>query len=173
MGSVHQFAEATHPLPGRKAVRRSNYFWPGIRVWRQPKMNHADDHAAPGRSASESSHGDVRPAAPLAGVRWVGSGRKAAVARPSDVIRHGHRGYYLQLTRFIAAAAVLVLRWFGWCNPTSGHVLPQQKILSDQIPLAADEWCLAATTRYFAINCFRSGFDLDDLIERVAVRAME
>jgi hypothetical protein len=51
--------------------------------------------------------------------------------------------------------------------------LPQQKILDDQIPLAADEWCLATTARYSAINCIRSGFDFDDLIKRVAVRAME
>ena len=58
--------------------------------------------------------------------------------------------------------------------PTSGtSPFPQQKILDDQIPLAADERCLATKARYFVANCFRSDFDFDDLIERVAVRAME
>jgi len=66
--------------------------------------------------------------------------------------------------------------WFRWRVPhfwTRPASRSQQKILDDQIPLAADEWCLATTARYFAINCIRSGFDFDDLIKRVAVRAME
>ena len=51
--------------------------------------------------------------------------------------------------------------------------LPHQKILENQIPFAASKWIAAITALYRAINRFRSWFDCDDLIERVAVRAME
>jgi hypothetical protein len=51
--------------------------------------------------------------------------------------------------------------------------LPHQKILENQIPFAAGEWIAATTALYRAINRFGSWFDSDDLIERVAVRAME
>ena len=51
--------------------------------------------------------------------------------------------------------------------------LPHQKILENQIPFAAREWIAATTALYRAINRFGSWFDSDDLIERVAFRAMQ
>jgi hypothetical protein len=51
--------------------------------------------------------------------------------------------------------------------------LPHQKILEDQIPLAARQWSAATTALYLAINCIGSGFDFDDAIKCVAGRAME
>jgi hypothetical protein len=51
--------------------------------------------------------------------------------------------------------------------------LLNQKILEDQIPFAASQWSTATTARYLAINRFWSGFDFDDAIQCVAVRAME
>jgi hypothetical protein len=51
--------------------------------------------------------------------------------------------------------------------------LPHQKILENQIPFAAGKWIAATTALYRAVNRFGSRFDSDDLIERVAVRAME
>jgi len=51
--------------------------------------------------------------------------------------------------------------------------LTHQKILGDQISFAASQWRAAIPALYLAINRFGSGFDFDDSIERVAVRAME
>ena len=51
--------------------------------------------------------------------------------------------------------------------------LPHQKILEDQIPLAARQWSAATTALYLAINCIGSGLDFDDAIKCVAGLAME
>jgi hypothetical protein len=50
---------------------------------------------------------------------------------------------------------------------------PHQKILQDKIAFAAHESSAATTALYFAINRFRSGFDLNHAVERVATRAMK
>jgi len=51
--------------------------------------------------------------------------------------------------------------------------LTHQKILKDQIPFTAGQWRAAIPALYLAINRFGSGFDFNDSIDRVAVRAME
>ena len=48
-----------------------------------------------------------------------------------------------------------------------------KEIFEDQIPLAAGQWAAAVATRYLYVRRFGSGFDFDDPIKRVAIRAME
>jgi hypothetical protein len=55
-------------------------------------------------------------------------------------------------------------------NPTG---VPQQKILHDEAAFASRQRSAAGTTSDRATNGFRTGFHLDDLIERIAVRTIE
>lgn len=54
----------------------------------------------------------------------------------------------------------------------SGRV-PQQEILDHKLTFATGKRTTAGAARNLAIDCFRSGFDFDDLIRRIAVWAME
>jgi hypothetical protein len=50
---------------------------------------------------------------------------------------------------------------------------PQQKILHNEFCFAAGEWPTASAARYFTISRLRAGFDFDDVIESLAIRAFE
>jgi hypothetical protein len=49
---------------------------------------------------------------------------------------------------------------------------PQQEILHDEFSIAGSEWS-ATTARYFAISGFWAGLDFDDVVEGVAILALE
>jgi hypothetical protein len=51
--------------------------------------------------------------------------------------------------------------------------VPQQKILDNEFALAASKWSAAITAGYLAISGFWTGFDFDDVIDRLAIRAFE
>ena len=51
--------------------------------------------------------------------------------------------------------------------------VPQQEILDHKLTFATGKRTTAGAARNLAIDCFRSGFDFDDLIQRIAVWAME
>ena len=51
--------------------------------------------------------------------------------------------------------------------------LAQQEILDDELALAPSKRGAASATRYLAIDGLRPGFDFDDVIECIAVRAIE
>jgi hypothetical protein len=50
---------------------------------------------------------------------------------------------------------------------------PQKEILHDEFSFAARKWPTTSAARYLAINGFRSGFNFDDVVEGVAIRAPE
>jgi hypothetical protein len=47
--------------------------------------------------------------------------------------------------------------------------VPQQEILDHKLTFATGKRTTAGAARNLAIDCFRSGFDFDDLIQRIAV----
>jgi hypothetical protein len=49
----------------------------------------------------------------------------------------------------------------------------QQEILYDELAIAGSQRPATDAAGYRAINRFRSGFDFDNMIERIAVRTME
>jgi hypothetical protein len=51
--------------------------------------------------------------------------------------------------------------------------VPQQEILDHKLSFTTGKGTTADAACYLAIDCFRSGFDFDDLIQRIAVWAME
>jgi hypothetical protein len=51
--------------------------------------------------------------------------------------------------------------------------VPQQEILDHKLTLATGKWTTAGAAGYLAIDGFRSSFDLDDLIQRITVWAVE
>ena len=51
--------------------------------------------------------------------------------------------------------------------------LPQQKILHDEFAVAAREWSTTSAARYFTVSRFWTGFNFDNLVKRVAIRALE
>ena len=50
---------------------------------------------------------------------------------------------------------------------------PRQEILDHKLTFATGKRTTSGAARNLAIDCFRSGFDFDDLIQRIAVWAME
>jgi hypothetical protein len=50
---------------------------------------------------------------------------------------------------------------------------PQQEILHNEFRFATREWSAASPARYFAISRLRAGFDFDDVVESLAIRAFE
>jgi len=50
--------------------------------------------------------------------------------------------------------------------------LAQQEILDDELAVAPSKRGAASATRYLAIDGLRPGFDFDDVIECIAVRAL-
>lgn len=53
--------------------------------------------------------------------------------------------------------------------PLNAPALPQQKILDDKLAFASRKWAATCLASYLAIS-FRTDFDSDDAIERVAIR---
>jgi hypothetical protein len=62
---------------------------------------------------------------------------------------------------------------FALCPPPRARSLPQEEILEHELAFPSGKRAAASTARYPAIIRLRSGFDFDDLIERIAVRARE
>jgi hypothetical protein len=50
---------------------------------------------------------------------------------------------------------------------------PQQKILHNELAIAAGKRSAASAARYFTISRFRAGFDFDDVVESLTIRAFE
>src|SRR6516164_1112233 len=50
---------------------------------------------------------------------------------------------------------------------------PQQEVFENELSLSRHQRAAAGAARYFAIIRLRTGFDFDDLIERIAVWARE
>jgi hypothetical protein len=50
---------------------------------------------------------------------------------------------------------------------------PQKEILQDELPIAGGKRSAANSARYITVNGLWSGFGFDDLIKRVAMRALE
>jgi hypothetical protein len=50
---------------------------------------------------------------------------------------------------------------------------PQQKILHDEFAFAARQRSTASAARYFTISRLRAGFDFDDVVESLTIRALE
>jgi hypothetical protein len=50
---------------------------------------------------------------------------------------------------------------------------PQQKILHDEFRFAARQRSAASAARYFTISRLRAGFDFDDVVESLTIRAFE
>jgi hypothetical protein len=50
---------------------------------------------------------------------------------------------------------------------------PQQEILHNEFCFAAREWSAASAARYFTISRLRAGFDIDDVVESLTIRAFE
>jgi hypothetical protein len=50
---------------------------------------------------------------------------------------------------------------------------PQKKILHDEFCFAAREWSAASAARYLTISRLRAGFDFDDVVESLTIRAFE
>jgi hypothetical protein len=50
---------------------------------------------------------------------------------------------------------------------------PQQEILHNEFCFAAREWSAASAARYFTISRLRAGFDFDDVVESLTIRAFE
>ena len=51
--------------------------------------------------------------------------------------------------------------------------IPQKKIFQDELPIAGGKRSAANSARYITVNGLRSGFGFDDLMKRVAMRALE
>ena len=51
--------------------------------------------------------------------------------------------------------------------------MPQQKILEEEFPLAGPQRTAASTARYLAIIGFWASLNLDDVVERAAMRTFE
>jgi hypothetical protein len=51
--------------------------------------------------------------------------------------------------------------------------LPQQEILHNEFCFAAGEWSAANAARYLTIIGLRVGFDFDDVVESLTIRALE
>jgi hypothetical protein len=51
--------------------------------------------------------------------------------------------------------------------------ISQQEILDRKFAFAPRKRATAGAARYLTVDGFRTGFDSDDLIERIAVRAIE
>jgi hypothetical protein len=50
---------------------------------------------------------------------------------------------------------------------------PQQEILHNEFCFAAREWSTASAAGYFTIIRLRAGFDFDDVVESLTIRAFE
>jgi hypothetical protein len=50
---------------------------------------------------------------------------------------------------------------------------PQQEILHNEFCFAAREWSAASAARYFTLSRLRAGFDFDDVVESLTIRALE
>ncbi len=59
------------------------------------------------------------------------------------------------------------------CPPPQLARAVQEEIFEDKLTVAAVEGGAASATPHLAVNGLRPGLDLDDLIQRVAVRALE
>jgi hypothetical protein len=50
---------------------------------------------------------------------------------------------------------------------------PQEEILHNEFCFAAGEWSAASEARYLTISRLRAGFDFDDVVESLTIRALE
>ena len=50
---------------------------------------------------------------------------------------------------------------------------PQEEILHNELCFAAGEWSAANAARYLTISRLRAGFDFDDVVESLTIRALE
>jgi hypothetical protein len=50
---------------------------------------------------------------------------------------------------------------------------PQEEILHNEFCFAAGEWSAASAARYLTISRLRAGFDFDDVVESLTIRALE
>jgi hypothetical protein len=50
---------------------------------------------------------------------------------------------------------------------------PQQKVFQGELPVAGNKWSTANSARCFEFDGLRPRFGLDDLVQRIAVRAAE
>jgi hypothetical protein len=78
--------------------------------------------------------------------------------------------FYMRFQGLPSFGAIVPIGPFPFLDSRS---VPQQEILDHKLTFTIRERTTAGAARYLAIECFRSGFDFDDLIQRIAVRAME
>jgi hypothetical protein len=76
-----------------------------------------------------------------------------------------------------SARCPALLENLGWSlliRPDAGIArFPQKEVFEDKRPFPANERPPASATHYLAVICLGTGFDSDDLIERLAVRTCE
>jgi hypothetical protein len=93
--------------------------------------------------------------------RWEAFGKRQRDAQGDRNIRRVAAGCRLvefggEVARFLAAAC-----------------MPQQKVLEDEFPLAGPQRTAASTARYLTTIGFWAGLNLDDVVERAAMRTFK
>ena len=115
--------------------------------------------------ASAYRNTDVERASPSTGVLDIGGGR--GISKRQEA---AGRFLYVRSRGLSSFGAIVPMGSFPFLG---SRRVPQQEILDHKLTFATGKRTTAGAARNLAIDCFRSGFDFDDLIQRIAVWAME
>jgi hypothetical protein len=77
---------------------------------------------------------------------------------------------------FLAVSGTVPFRshWSLLITPCAGpDTFPQEKVFEDKLSFPRNKRAAASAANYLAVICLGTGFDLDDFIEGLAVRARE